>query len=114
MKLQSLFIVLLSALFISSNGYAHPHSWIEMKTEIEGDKNEITGFKMEWSFDAMTSAYMLDGYDLSPEKKAESFQEIADFVLNNMLVDHYFTFFSIVEEGKVMIYQHIIQNKICW
>jgi len=98
MNLQSLFIILLSALFMPSNSYAHPHSWIEMKTQIEGNINEITGFKMEWSFDAMTSAYMLDGYDLSPEKKAQSFQEIADFVLNNMLADHYFTFFYDGEE----------------
>ena len=64
-----------------------------MKTQIQGSKNQITGFQMEWSFDAMTSAYMLDGYDLSPENKAQSFQELADFVLNNMLADHYFTFF---------------------
>ena len=98
MKLQSLFIILLSALVMPSNGYAHPHSWVEMKTQIEGDKNEITGFKMEWIFDAMTSAYMLDGYDLSPEKKAQSFQELADFVLNNMRADHYFTFFYDEEE----------------
>ncbi|MCW0470958.1 DUF1007 family protein [Vibrio chagasii] len=31
----------------------------------------ITGFSMEWSFDAMTSMYMLDGEDVSPEKRAK-------------------------------------------
>lgn len=37
-----------------------------MKTYIQGRDGMITGFKMEWTFDPMTSAYMLDGEDMSP------------------------------------------------
>lgn len=98
MNIKYLLFILLSVLFFPSTSFAHPHSWIEMKTQIEGSKNEITGFKMEWTFDAMTSAYMLDGNDLSPDKKLESLQKIADSVLKNMLPDHYFTFFYDGEE----------------
>ena len=72
---------------------AHPHSWVEMKTEIAGNANEILGFKMEWTFDAMSSAYMTDGYDLSPQYKALSLRVIADSVIKNMYNEHYFTYF---------------------
>ncbi len=47
-----------------------------MKTHIEGENGVITGLSMEWSFDAMTSMYMLDGEDVSPEKE-ETFKYLA-------------------------------------
>ncbi|KLV07317.1 hypothetical protein ABT56_06710 [Photobacterium aquae] len=72
---------------------AHPHSWIEMKTYIEGGDGMITGFRMEWSFDAMTSAYMLDGEDVSPENEQETFRKLSASVLENMKYEHYFTYF---------------------
>jgi tRNA threonylcarbamoyladenosine biosynthesis protein TsaE len=72
---------------------AHPHSWIDLKTEIEGNQNQITGFKMSWTFDAMTSAYMLDGEDLSSENKAKTMQKVANSVMQNMMGEHYFTYF---------------------
>lgn len=93
MKFQFLASVLLFSFLLPSYSSAHPHSWIEMKTEIVGSDGNVNGFKMEWTFDAMTSAYMLDGYDLSKEKKAESLQKVADLVINNMYAEHYFTFF---------------------
>ncbi|EEX93772.1 hypothetical protein VIOR3934_00245 [Vibrio orientalis CIP 102891 = ATCC 33934] len=45
---------------------------------------------MVWEFDAMTSAYMLDGEDLS---KPETLKNLAHDVINNMLNHHYFTYF---------------------
>ncbi|WP_303629348.1 DUF1007 family protein [Photobacterium pectinilyticum] len=72
---------------------AHPHSWIEMKTYIDGKDGMITGFRMEWSFDPMTSAYMLDGEDTSPEMEAKTFTKVAASVLDNMMHEHYFTYF---------------------
>lgn len=72
---------------------AHPHSWIDLKTEIEGSQNQITGLKMSWTFDAMTSAYMLDGEDLSTENKAKTMQKVAASVMQNMIAEHYFTYF---------------------
>jgi len=78
---------------VSFSSQAHPHSWIDLKTEIEGNENQITGFKMSWTFDAMTSAYMLDGEDLSANNRDKTMQKIADSVVDNMLGDHYFTYF---------------------
>ncbi|SMY36272.1 hypothetical protein PMAL9190_02298 [Photobacterium malacitanum] len=72
---------------------AHPHSWIDMKTYIEGNNNQITGFKMVWTFDAMTTAYMLDGEDMSPKNKQKTLKNIAASVMENMKNEHYFTYF---------------------
>ncbi|NVN83585.1 MULTISPECIES: DUF1007 family protein [unclassified Vibrio] len=86
---------------------AHPHSWIEMKTHIEGEDGMITGFSMEWSFDAMTSMYMLDGEDVSPEKEVETYKNLAASVIENMMYEHYFTYFYDGEEPiKYQVAKH--------
>ncbi|MDR9827218.1 DUF1007 family protein [Vibrio sp. FNV 38] len=90
----------LLALLISFNLHAHPHSWVELKTTIEGDNGVIHGLTMEWSFDAMTSAYVLDGEDTSPENEAVAFRNIAASLMDNILYEHYFTYFY---DGEVPI-----------
>lgn len=91
-RLLQVSIMLVGAL-VSINSTAHPHSWVDMKTEIQGDGDHITGFKMSWEFDAMTSAYMLDGEDLSVENKAQALQDLADSIMQNMTTNHYLTYF---------------------
>ncbi|EAS66383.1 DUF1007 domain-containing protein [Photobacterium sp. GB-27] len=86
-------ILLSSLTLFSTASQAHPHSWIDMKTYIQGDKKQITGFKMVWTFDAMTTAYMLDGEDMSPESKTETLARVGDSVMKNMMNEHYFTYF---------------------
>lgn len=86
---------------------AHPHSWVEMKTHIEGENGMITGLSMEWSFDAMTSMYMLDGEDVSPEKEVETYKNLAASVIENMMYEHYFTYFYDGEEPiKYQVAEH--------
>ncbi|PTP12449.1 DUF1007 domain-containing protein [Vibrio sp. 10N.286.51.C3] len=89
------------------NLQAHPHSWIEMKTHIEGESGMITGLSMEWSFDAMTSMYMLDGEDVSPEKEKETFKDLAASVIENMMYEHYFTYFY---DGKEPIKYQVAEH----
>lgn len=72
---------------------AHPHSWIDLKTFIEGSETELTGFHMQWTFDAMSTAYMLEGYDLSSGHKNKSLSVIAEQTVANLLNEHYFTYF---------------------
>lgn len=86
-------IGLFLALIIAPSVQAHPHSWIDLKTYIQGKNGMITSLKMEWTFDAMTSAYMLDGKDMSAENEQSSLQEVSASVLENMLYEHYFTYF---------------------
>lgn len=107
--------VMLIGVLMSMQSFAHPHSWIDMQTEIQGDGKFITGFKMTWEFDAMTSAYMLDGEDLSPENKAETLQNLADMIMTNMMKNHYLTYFY--EDGIPVKYAlaengNLTQDKI--
>ncbi len=62
---------------------------------------------MEWKFDAMTSAYMLDGEDTSSKKEQETLHNVAVSVLKNMLYEHYFTYFY---DGDTPIRYKIAQN----
>ncbi|RBW47226.1 DUF1007 domain-containing protein [Psychromonas sp. B3M02] len=86
------FIFILS-LLMPIGAQAHPHSWINMKTKIEGNEEQITGLTMSWTFDSLTSAYMLDGENLSAENKAATFKKLKDSVMENINVEHYFTYF---------------------
>lgn len=94
-KLRRRFLVFLTATLCiaPSVSTAHPHSWVDIHTQVLGTNTHITGFQMQWTFDAMTSAYMLDGEDMSAENKTATFQAIADSVMKNLLQEHYFTYF---------------------
>ncbi|MEZ8608321.1 MULTISPECIES: DUF1007 family protein [Vibrio] len=97
----------LALLCFAPNLYAHPHSWIEMKTHIEGENGMITGLSMEWSFDAMTSMYMLDGEDVSADTETETFKKLAASVIENMMYEHYFTYFY---DGEEPIKYQVVEN----
>lgn len=71
---------------------AHPHSWIEIKTQILGQDGQITGLNMQWSFDPMTSMYMLDGEDTSPDNEQATFASLTTAMLENMIDDDFFSF----------------------
>lgn len=73
--------------------FAHPHSWITTMVDVKGDDSTITGFHMRWEFDAMTSAYTLDGEDTSEEALPETLKTLANDSIQNMLPEHYFTYF---------------------
>ncbi|WP_257791857.1 DUF1007 family protein [Vibrio tetraodonis] len=88
----------LSVLSASLPLQAHPHSWVNMKTHIEGENGVVSGLKMEWTFDSMTSAYLLDGEDMSPENAQSTLDKLAKTVVKNMLSQHYFTYFYDGEE----------------
>ncbi|SJL83955.1 DUF1007 family protein [Vibrio palustris] len=72
---------------------AHPHSWVDMVTQINGNDHAITGFSMTWEFDPMTTAYLFDGEDMSKEHRKKTLQKLADNMIKNMLSTHYFTYF---------------------
>ncbi len=86
-------VVIFISIFVSTRCIAHPHSWVDIETEIQGNNTQITGFKMQWTFDAMTSAYLLDGEDLSEENKESTFAQVADTIMHNMISGHYMTYF---------------------
>jgi len=84
---------LLISFFYAPNVHAHPHSWIDLQTTIEGDETHITGFNMSWTFDAMTSLYMLEGQVISEQNREEILTSITDSLMDNLVLEHYFTYF---------------------
>lgn len=77
---------------LSFSVQAHPHSWIDMKTRINSQNGMITGFHMEWTFDPMTSAYILeDKTKLYNDNKKT--QALANQLIKNITPEHYFTYF---------------------
>lgn len=90
-------IATLLTLVVSGSAMAHPHSWIDTKTQILGKNQTINGFKMEWTFDRMTTAYLFDGEDMSPHHRQQTLKAISQSIIDNMLPSHNFTY---LDEGK--------------
>lgn len=94
------------ALLFARSVFAHPHSWIDTKTEIMGNHGTIDGLKMEWTFDRMTTAYLLDGEDMSAQHKQQTLSAISKSIIHNMLASHNFTY---LDEGKRSLdYQKVV------
>ena len=71
---------------------AHPHSFITLKTQIMVKDNQLTGLKMRWAMDELTSADLL--YDAGNAKPGdEIWKKLAAEVMANVLGQHYFTEF---------------------
>ena len=90
---QSKLILLAFSLLFANALQAHPHSWVNMQTEIQGNATHITGLQMHWEFDAMTSAYMLDDLDLPGKQRVQAMLDLKNQIINNMHAEDYFTYF---------------------
>jgi ABC-type uncharacterized transport system substrate-binding protein len=73
---------------------AHPHSWVSVFTEIEGNEKQLTGLTMFWTFDLITTSDALDGTNLSPETQQQTLRVLASEMLANLKESHYFTHFK--------------------
>ncbi|WP_192457349.1 DUF1007 family protein [Musicola keenii] len=81
---------------------AHPHSFIDMQTQVEGQGEVITGFRMTWTMDPITSADLLyDAGDAPPDSVV--WKKLAAEVMANVLGQHYFT--DVYRDGKAVKYQ---------
>lgn len=89
---------------------AHPHSWISVFTEIEGDNKEITGLKMFWTFDLITTSYTLDGADLSKKNRVHTLNALSNDMLKTLLENNYFTY--IQYQGKSIEFQQTAKAKL--
>jgi ABC-type uncharacterized transport system substrate-binding protein len=87
------FITLLSVSI--STLKAHPHSWVSVFTEIEGNHKQLTGLTMFWTFDLMTTSDLLMGKSLNQENQQQTLKILASEMLANVKENHYFTHFKI-------------------
>ena len=77
-------------LLFSTLAWSHPHSFIDMKTEFISDNQHLTGMKMVWTMDEITSADLL--YDAGKAKPGDVvWKKLAAQVMANVLGQHYFS-----------------------
>ena len=77
-------------LLFSAAACSHPHSFIDMKTEFISDNQHLSGMKMVWTMDEITSADLL--YDAGQAKPGDVvWKKLAAQVMANVLGQHYFT-----------------------
>jgi len=75
---------------LSPAALAHPHSFIDMKTELVAKEDAFTGLKMTWTMDEITSADLL--YDAGQAKPGSVvWKKLAAGVMANVLGQHYFS-----------------------
>ncbi|AUG99929.1 DUF1007 domain-containing protein [Prodigiosinella confusarubida] len=88
-------------MLLSRQALAHPHSFIDMQTTVEGQDGYITGLRMNWTMDAITSADLL--YDAgNATKDSVVWKKLAAQVMANVLGQHYFT--DVYRNGKRVKY----------
>ncbi len=83
-------LLLWFSLAIGGAAQAHPHSFIDMQTEIVSQDARLTGLKMTWTMDEITSADVFyDAGDAKPD--SVTWKKLAAQVMANVLGQHYFT-----------------------
>jgi len=84
-------------LTIAPLAWSHPHSFISMQATPVHQGNRLTGLKMHWVMDEITSADLL--YDAGKAKPdSVIWKKLAAEVMANVMGQHYFTEFW--HEGK--------------
>ena len=105
-KISLFFITLLCAQTL----FAHPHAFIDMKTKVLVDKQQLVGFSMQWILDEPSSAAVL--YDVKQAKSdKKALQKLIDEVIGNVVNEHYFSYF--IRLSIFLNYRKIVMAK-CW
>lgn len=103
-------LVIFCFIFQISALKAHPHSWVSVLTEIEGDNKQITGLTMFWTFDLITTSDALSGQDLSEQARQNTLQLLAADMLANIKQNNYFSHFK--QHYTTLAFKHPEQAKL--
>ncbi|THA11277.1 DUF1007 family protein, partial [Rodentibacter pneumotropicus] len=91
--------LLLLSLFYMGVAFAHPHAFIEMQTKALVEQNQLVGFSMKWMLDEASSSAVL--YDMRQAKGEAEKQKLIDEVMNNVVNEHYFSYFFDKNNNKI-------------
>ncbi|NDL65730.1 DUF1007 family protein [Acerihabitans arboris] len=104
LRLLSVGVLLAAAGIFSRPAYAHPHSFIDMKTDIQTQDDRLTGLKMTWTMDEITSADVFyDAGDAKPD--SVTWKKLAAEIMANVLGQHYFT--EVYRDGKAVKFDNL-------
>lgn len=83
------------------HAHAHPHSFIDLKSEFVIDNNQLIKINMQWTIDEMTSASLL--YDVKSQRDQESAKRaIAQELVHNVSPEHFFTHLMINDKVSTL------------
>lgn len=98
-------LILLSLLPLKA--YSHPHSFIDLKTDLLVEHNQLNGLKMTWTMDEITSADLL--YDAGSAKAGSPvWKKLAAEVMANVIAQGYFTEMS--RNGQRITFKSVPQE----
>lgn len=99
--------LLLLSVFYAGTAFAHPHAFIEMQSKPLVEQNQLIGFSMKWTLDEPSSSAVL--YDMKQAKGEAAQQKLIDDVMNNVVNEHYFSYFFDKNNDKIK-YKKQAQN----
>lgn len=94
------FLFILCVSLFSTQLFAHPHAFIEMRTKVLAEDQKLIGFSMEWILDEASSAAVL--YDIRQTKgDKKALQALIDDVMGNIVSEHYFSYLFDKQNNKI-------------
>lgn len=82
--------IISALLFFPFLAFAHPHSFIDMQTNIRMEKQHLQGFAVQWTLDEIASSELLYELKTSPER-AEAEKKISEELKQTAIDSHYFS-----------------------
>jgi ABC-type uncharacterized transport system substrate-binding protein len=91
-----LFFCLLWSFVVIHNLSAHPHVFIDTRVTVVFDQKGIAGFLIEWKFDEMFSAMIIQDFDEDYDSSfsGAEIENIEQNAFSNLKNYHYFTYIS--------------------
>jgi len=98
--LKKILFCLLLALIITVSAFSHPHLFLDCEIFLNFKDKELQGFWLEWSFDKVFTAMIINDYDINSDgtfSEAE-IHDVHDNAFINLENYHYFTFVTMKEK----------------
>ncbi len=77
---------------LASQAQAHPHSWIDMLSELEiNERQELVALRLSWLFDEFYSANIIEEMKRQPEPLQSQFRAFTDQTRRSLASQHYLT-----------------------
>ncbi|MFZ7158146.1 zinc transporter binding subunit ZevA [Avibacterium gallinarum] len=80
-------------------GVAHPHAFIDMKSKVLVQQEQLMGFSMQWVLDEPSSASII--YDLAQSTQPSDKQRLIDEAMKNIVNEHYFSYLFDKDKKKI-------------
>ena len=91
LSLRQLFLLIYAcSLVISPLAVAHPHSWIDMQSELQIDAQQrLTALRLSWLFDEFYSATILDDAKAAGHSVAQELELFGHDTITNLATENY-------------------------